>query len=75
MISDSNDRAEFAMDATINHEDNLKHLAVFGGYKGEHLDSVEMFEEDWIYLGRHLEEPKSKMAIVSIPSGLIKETC
>ena len=75
MISDSNNRAEFAMDATINHEDNLKHLAAFGGYKSGHLDSVEMFEEDWIYLDRHLEEPKSKMAIVSIPSGLIKETC
>ena len=68
-------RAEFSMDSTLNHDYNLKHLSVFGGYKSGHLDSVEMFEDEWMYLGRHLQEPKSKVAIVSLPSGLIKENC
>ena len=68
-------RAEFSMDSTLNHDYNLKHLSAFGGYKSGHLDSVEMFEDEWMYLGRHLQEPKSKVAIVSIPSGLIKENC
>ena len=68
-------RAEFSMDSTLNHDYNLKHLSAFGGYKSGHLDSVEMFEDEWMYLGRHLQEPKSKVAIVSLPSGLIKENC
>ena len=68
-------RAEFSMASTLNHDYNLKHLSAFGGYKSGHLDSVEMFEDEWMYLGRHLQESKSKVAIVSLPSGLIKENC
>ena len=58
------------------HEINSKQLAVFGGYKNGHLDSVEVFEDDtWMYTGRRLEEPKSKMAMVSLPEGLIRQNC
>jgi hypothetical protein len=64
------------MDAILNHEIKSKQLSVFGGYKNGHLDSVETFEDDmWMYLGQHLEEPKSKMAIVSLPPGLIRVNC
>ena len=66
----------FSLDAMLNHEINSKQLAVFGGYKNGHLDSVEVFEDDtWMYTGRRLEEPKSRMAMVSLPEGLIRQNC
>ena len=53
-------------------------LAVFGGYQGGHLNSVEVFEAEtgkWEYLDQYLQEPKSEMAHVTIPNGLILENC
>ena len=53
-------------------------LAVFGGYQGGHLNSVEVFEAEtgkWEYLDQYLQEPKSEMAHVTVPDGLILENC
>ena len=53
-------------------------LVAFGGYQGGHLNSVEVFDGEtssWDYLDRYLQEPKSEMAHVTVPDGLILENC
>lgn len=52
-------------------------VTAFGGYQGQHLNSVEEFdgELNWDYLGQTLQDPKSKMAIVTVPNGYISEDC
>lgn len=66
-------RTEFALQAYKNHE----LVTAFGGYQGGHLNTIEEFdgEVDWDYLAQNLQEPKSKMAVVTVPDGVIAENC
>ncbi len=66
-------RAEFVLQAYEG--ENL--VTAFGGWQGGHLNTVEEFdgEVDWDYLAQNLQEPKSKMAVVTVPEGFITENC
>lgn len=52
-------------------------ISVFGGLQAVHLDTIEVYDEeaDWDYLSQHLQEPKSELAVVTVPAGLIPENC
>lgn len=66
-------RTEFVLEAYSDRQ----LVTAFGGYQGGHLNSVEEFdgELDWDYLAQSLKEPKSDMALVTVPDGLISENC
>lgn len=52
-------------------------VTAFGGYQGAHINTIEEFdgESDWDFLAQDLKEPKSEMAGVTVPDGIIVENC
>ena len=50
-------------------------ISVFGGLQAGHLDTVEIYDTEWNYLSQYLQEPKSELAVVTVPPGLIPENC
>ena len=66
-------RTEFFLEAYFDRQ----LVTAFGGYQGGHLNTVEEFdgESDWDYLAQDLLQPKSEMAGVTVPDGVILEIC
>jgi len=66
-------RTEFFLGAYFDRQ----LVTAFGGYQGGHLNTVEEFdgESDWDYLAQDLLQPKSEMAGVTVPDGVILEIC
>ena len=50
-------------------------ISVFGGLQAGHLDTIEIYDNEWNYLSQYLQEPKSELAVVTVPAGLIPENC
>ena len=52
-------------------------IFIFGGYQAGHLNTIEIYHEgsDWTYSSQYLQEAKSQLAAVTVPSGIIPENC
>jgi len=52
-------------------------LTAFGGEQGGHISTIEEFDGElgWDFLAQNLQEPKSEMAGVTVPDGVIAENC
>ena len=50
-------------------------ISIFGGFQAGHLDTIEEYDEgsEWTYLSQYLQEPKSQLAVVTLPAGIILE--
>ena len=52
-------------------------ISIFWGFQAGHLDTIEEYDEgpEWTYLSQYLQEPKSQLAVVTVPAGIIPENC